>query len=220
MVKLRLIFILILLILPGIACQLFSPADDNAELTRIAGDVLATITAQAPVQETARAIPDTLPVPSGPIVVTLKPDGSGDYPNLETAVTALPAGSTVLLDPGIYILKGQLDIVNSLSLTGAGMDLTTIQGNNGALIDFDGPGDFNAEGITFQYGGTTKANVVEIKDGNIQIINCRFTDGVYDKTEDLVERDYLPMETPAVWSATVFLKTTACMVSTFTRTLT
>lgn len=48
--KIRLALMLILLTLPGIACQLSSPVDNNAELTRIAGEVLATVTAQAVVE--------------------------------------------------------------------------------------------------------------------------------------------------------------------------
>jgi len=69
--------------------------------------------------------------------VQIGPDGTGDYPDLETAVGAVVSGTTIVLAPGTYILDKPLDIEKSLRLAGAGMDQTEIVSESaGSVIQF------------------------------------------------------------------------------------
>ncbi|MBU1877481.1 MAG: right-handed parallel beta-helix repeat-containing protein, partial [Chloroflexi bacterium] len=127
------------------------------------------------------------PVATQPSVSTLRvaPDGSGDYPTLAAAVAAAPAGATIQLAAGTYNLTQPLDVAKPLRLTGAGMDATSVVGQTGEyVVRFTGPGTLTAEGITFRYAGTTWARVMVIKDGEVDLVRCRFTGAVRDSATE------------------------------------
>ena len=135
---------------------------------------------------TATVVPTIAPTatPSGPVTVRVAPDGSGDYAGLEEAIEAVPAGSTIQLDAGTYVLASALEIDKSLALLGEGMDQTFVTGTAGEqMILFVGPGTFSAEGITFRFEGTDWARVMKIKDAEIDIARCRFTGAVWGEKD-------------------------------------
>jgi len=172
MIKKRLLLWFVLIFaLPALACSLFQTQDLDATATFIAGEIFATMTAEAPT---------VTPTP-----VHVAEDGSGDYPGLEEALAAVPPESTILLDPGTYRLKHKLEIDKTISLRGAGMDQTIVVGDDATyVIRFTGPGTFTLQGITLRYEGTPWANVVSVKDGDIDFSDCSFTGGIYDDNEN------------------------------------
>jgi parallel beta-helix repeat protein len=120
------------------------------------------------------------PTPSEPVTVRLAPDGSGDYPSLEAAVEAVPDGSTLNFDAGIYRLTEPLEINKSLHLLGAGRDKTEIVSEaEGYVVRFSSDGLFTAEDITFRHKSDTPADVVVMQGGEVTFAHCRFTGGTW-----------------------------------------
>jgi len=201
LVKKRLLLIFVLVFtLPALACSLFQTQDLDATATFVAGEIFATMTAEVPTVTPTPTItitptPTDTPTPTYTATVTptetdtptpvhVAADGSGDYPSLEEALAAVPPESTILLDPGTYRLKHKLEIDKTISLRGAGMDQTIVVGNDATyVIRFTGPGKFTLQGITLRYEGTPWANVVSVKDGDIDFSDCSFTGGVFDGNE-------------------------------------
>jgi len=142
-----------------------------------------------PVPPTATPTPTPVPTPTvpptptatpEPVSVRVAPNGSGDYPSLEAAVDAVPAGSTIVLDPGIYQLVEPLDIGKKLRLVGAGMDQTEIVSQvEGYVMRFSGDGPFTVKDITFRHQGTAAADVVVVRGGFVTFDRCRFTGAVH-----------------------------------------
>jgi len=138
---------------------------------------------------TATALPTGTPtleptyVP-GSVTVRVAPDGSGDYPSLEAAVDAMPAGATIMLAPGAHRLPKPLDIATPLRLVGAGMDQTFVVGTTGGyVVQFIGPGAFAAQEITFRCEGTAPSNGMVVQDGDVDLYRCRFTGAVRYEAE-------------------------------------
>jgi parallel beta-helix repeat protein len=124
------------------------------------------------------ATPTFTPTPE-PVTVRLVPDGSGDYPSLEAAVDAVPTGTTITLEPGIYRLAEPLDIHQPLRLVGAGMNQTKIVSEaEGYVILFSGDGPFIVENITFRHEGEAMADVVVVEGGEVAFTRCLFTGAV------------------------------------------
>jgi len=130
---------------------------------------------------TPKATPTPMPTPTptrptGPVTVRVAPDGSGDYPTIQEAVDAVAPGSTIYLNAGTYRLP-KLSVTKSLSLLGAGMDLTEIILEQ-ETATFRGEGLFIVEDITFRQQRDSW-NVVWVEGGEIAFRRCRFTGG-YD----------------------------------------
>ena len=173
-----LVWIVLAVTLPALACALPFTTSPEDTASQIAADIYATATAEAALPANDAQLP-------GPSTVHIAADGSGDYPSLEEALAAVPPESTILLDPGTYRLKHKLEIDKTISLRGAGMDQTIVVGDDATyVIRFTGPGKFTLQGITLRYEGTPWANVVSVQDGDIDFSDCSFTGGVYDDNED------------------------------------
>jgi parallel beta-helix repeat protein len=163
--------------------QKTAPPAITQVVTSVPAEVVTHVVTNTP-EPTPTILPTDTPIP-GPVTVRVAPDGSGDYANLEAAVEAVPSGSTILLDTGTFQLEASLEISKSLSLRGAGMDETFITGTEGdEVVLFSGPGFFAAEGITFRYEGSLRARVVTVKDGEIDVVRCRFTGGIWNEEEE------------------------------------
>jgi parallel beta-helix repeat protein len=142
--------------------------------------VMTVVVTSAP-EATATATITSMP---GPLTARVAPDGSGDYTSLEEAVGAMPAGSTIVLDPGTHRLAHSLEVDKSLTFRGAGMDQTFVVGTEGEqMLLFTGPGAFAAQDITFRYEGTAWAGVMSVEGGEVDITRCRFTGGVWSEEE-------------------------------------
>jgi parallel beta-helix repeat protein len=109
------------------------------------------------------------------IMIHLEADGSGDYSTLEKAIQHIAEGGTINLGAGTYRLSQPLEINKSISLIGVGMDQTIIAATTQYhVIDFSGEGPFVLQGLTVQLEGGGKANVVQVKNGEINFSDCRF----------------------------------------------
>lgn len=126
---------------------------------------------------TPRPTPSRTPTrPAGPTMVWLEADGSGDYPDLATAVQDLHAGSTIVLGSGTFILDQPLTIDKSLSLLGQGMDRTRITSRAGGyVLRFKGSDTFVMEDLTVAHESSEPADVVQVEGGDMSFTGCRFT---------------------------------------------
>jgi len=106
--------------------------------------------------------------------VRVAPDGSGDAPDLASALAAIAPGGAILLEAGEHILGGPLLIEAPVTLRGMGSGQTTVIGESRPeLLRFTGPGHLTLEGITFRYEGTEGADGLVVEGGTIS-----FTDVV------------------------------------------
>lgn len=115
-------------------------------------------------------------LPTEDLGIHLSADGSGDYPDLETAVAEVEAGETINLAGGTFRLEETLVIDKSIALVGAGRDKTIIISSaEGNVLRFIGDGKYTLEGITVQHDGTLPANVIRVDNGEINFSNCHLT---------------------------------------------
>ncbi|MDW8079922.1 MAG: serine/threonine-protein kinase, partial [Thermoguttaceae bacterium] len=96
--------------------------------------------------------------PDSPIRISC--DGSGDFPSLAEAVAVAAPGQEILLGPGTHRLTAPLEITRGVRIRGAGMDRTRVVGvAEGFVLRLNGPGFFELQDISFEYGGDKGANV-------------------------------------------------------------
>ena len=158
--------------------------------------VVVTNTPEPTPEATSTATPTTTPLPTatppptvtptpGPTTVVISADGSGDYASLAEAVAAVPPGSTIQLAAGTHLVAEALEIGQSLTLAGAGMDTTEIVSTAGEyVIYFAGPErQLTLRDVTVRYAGTDWANVLVVNDAEIDIAHCRFTGGIWNDEE-------------------------------------
>jgi parallel beta-helix repeat protein len=145
---------------------------------------LLVIACQAPqMMFSQMAEPTVTPTPSN--IFRIAPDGSGDFASLEVAVADAPFGAILELDAGTYYLSVTLEISQTMTIHGAGMDTTTIIFDKGdSVLMATGPSDLTLDGITFQHNGDVANNVADIKDVRLTVSDCRFTGGVWDETDN------------------------------------
>lgn len=110
--------------------------------------------------------------------------------DLATVVAGAPAGAILDLQAGTFKVTG-LVIDKSLSLVGAGVGKTIIEGQPGLstpslqsasafgnpVLYVDG-GTFSMKGVTVEYTGTAESDVAVIQNAKVNISNSRFTGGV------------------------------------------
>jgi len=112
--------------------------------------------------------------------ININADSSGDYVNLDKAVEAADFGDTIVLSEGEHWLDYPLVINKSIQLIGAGSDTTLLmcQGKD-CVVEFEGPGIFQANGIAFWHDGKAWADVVRVSGGKVAFKACRFTGGTW-----------------------------------------
>lgn len=133
----------------------------------------ATVPDQADPPTELPVIPTPTTEASG---IRLVADGSGDYPDLETAINKAETGETVFLEAGTYRINKVLEIEKSVAIVGAGIDETIITSSvTGAVLHFTGNGSYTLSGVTVQHEGDLPAHVVLVENGEIDFYNCRFT---------------------------------------------
>ena len=112
--------------------------------------------------------------------IRLAEDGSGDVPDLASALLAAPPGTAILLGPGTYTLAHSITVTNAVTLIGPGADQTEVVADTpGHLVHFLGEGPFALDGITFRQTGSEAADVVVMDGGQVHVSACRFTGGVW-----------------------------------------
>ena len=150
-------------------------------------DLIRDLTTQVeytPAQEQSTPIPPTA-TPDFPRTVRLNADGSGDYPRIEAAVEALPAGSTIMLSSGDYYLTSRIGTRKSISIIGTGPEQTRIfTSTQYGAIRFDGPGEFNLQKVSVEYKGSTQGHVIEIVDAGFSLDECIVKGGIHSEAEN------------------------------------
>ncbi|HVA89459.1 MAG TPA: right-handed parallel beta-helix repeat-containing protein [Chloroflexota bacterium] len=118
--------------------------------------------------------PIVLPNPD-PGVARVRVDGTGTYPDLETATRLASPGTTILLDAGLHRLQQALVVRQDLTLIGAGKESTIIGcAKPGYVVRFEGPGQFAARDLTFEHQGDQVADTVVVVGGTVLLERCRF----------------------------------------------
>lgn len=104
----------------------------------------------APENSKCQTLVGALPVacpPSVPVSFLVKPDGSGDYPTIQTAVNAAWSGDTILLTDGVFTGPGNYNI----QLGGWWPKAVTIRSQSGnpqnCIIDLEGGTGQNRKGF-------------------------------------------------------------------------
>ena len=112
--------------------------------------------------------------------VYVYPDGSGDYPTLEAAVTDVGPGTTIHLSPGTFQLARQVVIERSVTLAGAGMTQTVVSwSGEGAALSVRDAAEVGVDGIHFSHQGSQASNTVVVDGAEVGFSDCRFTGGVH-----------------------------------------
>lgn len=113
--------------------------------------------------------------------ITMNPNGTGDFVDLELAVTALAENGTLYLQPGEYKLQKPLIISKPLILRGGGMNTTCIScSSEEFVVMIKSNKSFEASGVHFKHTGELAASVLLINNSEINIWGCRFDGAVTD----------------------------------------
>ena len=122
--------------------------------------------------------PTTTPPPSQARDVWVKADGTGDFPTLEAAVTALGPGSTIHLGVGTFALTKTLTVDFSLKVMGAGWQTgKTLVTCPDTVVAMTGA-RFVAENVRFVSTSTGKSsNVLKADDADVELRSCYFSGG-------------------------------------------
>jgi len=188
-----LLLVALMLLLPTLACSLSQP-DVDATATYEAAEAYATQTAEAkegdgadedsaetlkPKGEQATRTPEPVEQDEGPVTVSVKADGSGDYATLEAAMLGVPEGSTIVLDGGSFVLTEPIDRTASVTLEGAGMDTTEVScAAPGFVVHFGGGGSFSVRNMTLRHEGSAEADVLWVDDGEVKLESVRVSGAV------------------------------------------
>lgn len=130
----------------------------------------STATTRPPI--VSPTLPPTLVTPQ---TLTINPDNTGDFATLPEAVEAASPGSVLNIAAGTYTLAAPLEIDKPLTLSGAGMELTTIVSSSPeAVMRYTGEGRLEVRGITFRHEGDAEADVVYADRGEVLFDSCVF----------------------------------------------
>ncbi len=118
--------------------------------------------------------PTSTPKPS----IELNADGTGDYPDLPSAIQAARAGDSIFMEEGMYILNEPLIIEKAITLVGEGVEKTIVSSlAEGEVLKFNGKGPFTLKHISFKSGNEEIADGVVVESGDIDFQNCSFNGG-------------------------------------------
>ena len=99
------------------------------------------------------------------------------FDDLEKSINDADDGAVLFLAAGDYRLSSTISIQKSISLIGAGQTKTHVFSRAGtALMSFKN-GELHLKGIDFVHTGKQKADVLDVKDAQIDIEDCRFAGG-------------------------------------------
>ena len=99
------------------------------------------------------------------------------FDDLEKSINDADDGAVLFLAAGDYRLSNTISIQKSISLIGAGQTKTHVFSRASvALMSFKN-GELHLKGIDFVHTGKQKADVLDVKDAQIDIEDCRFAGG-------------------------------------------
>jgi parallel beta-helix repeat protein len=112
--------------------------------------------------------PEIVPVPKTKTV---------GFKDLEQSIANAEDGAVLFLAAGEYKLLSTINIQKSISLIGAGQAQTRISSSASVAVMGFRSAQLHLKGISFVHTGTQKADVLDIKDAQIEIEDCRFSGG-------------------------------------------
>ena len=105
-----------------------------------------------------------------------------DMPTLEGAVEKARAGDIIELPAGEYRLQKPLVVGKSLTLRGAGAARSKVRCEaEGWVLRLEGKGRWQLEGLTWEHGGESWADVVVVEGGELEMRGCVCRGGVQDE---------------------------------------
>jgi len=117
--------------------------------------------------------------------VSISSDGSGDFATLDEAIEAAPPNSIIVLGEGQFDLSESHLIEKSLTIQGAGSNLTTISKSSGGspIILFKGE-KLIVRGISIKRAGEFASDIMTINGGEADFEDCNISGGATseDKT--------------------------------------
>jgi parallel beta-helix repeat protein len=112
-----------------------------------------------------------------PEVIALPKIKTVGFNDLAQSIANAEDGAVLFLAAGEYKLLSTIKVQKSISLIGAGQALTRISSSASvALMSFK-TAELHLKGIGFVHTGKQKADVLDIKDAQIKIEDCRFSGG-------------------------------------------
>ena len=87
-------------------------------------------------------------IPCAGTTITLKADGSGDYPTIQAAIDDANDGDTIIVSPGIYTGDGNRDI----DFKGKAVTVKSQEGPESCIIKCEGSEETPHRGFTFKRG--------------------------------------------------------------------
>ena len=110
--------------------------------------------------------------------VSISSDGSGDFATLDEAIEAVPPNSTIILGEGQFDLSKSHLIEKSLTIQGAGSNLTTISKSSSGspIILFKGE-QLTIRGLSIERTGEFASNIIHINGGEASLDDCKISGG-------------------------------------------
>jgi parallel beta-helix repeat protein len=114
------------------------------------------------------------------VLITVSPDGTGDFSTIAEAIAAAPEDAELLLSAGRHVLTESLRIERPINLIGAGMDSTYVVYDGAGwvvifcLVDHQRAA---VRGITFAHEGDAPGDVVLCVGATCDFRACRFAGG-------------------------------------------
>ena len=109
-----------------------------------------------------------------PLTLKINADGSGDLATLEEALAFAAGGSTIELSAGEFIVVQTLDIDRPLTISGAGMEQTTILSEApSAAVNYEGDGPLALRDLTITHRGGFAADIISVRSGLLDLADCR-----------------------------------------------
>lgn len=103
------------------------------------------------------------------------PNPPGTPCGLESAITEVHDGDTILLGAGTYHLNASLCVRHSITIRGQGPDHSRLV-CNGMVVRYAEGGEWELAGLTLE-NSSYVGNVVEVSDGKLTVRQCRLTKG-------------------------------------------
>jgi parallel beta-helix repeat protein len=125
------------------------------------------------VEQVFKLEPEIIPVPKTKTVA---------LNDLERTIANADDGAVLFLAAGDYKLLSTVKVQKSISLIGEGQTLTRISSSVGVAVMAFKTGQLHLKDISFSYTGKQKADVLDIKDAQIDIEDCRFSGGYTPET--------------------------------------
>lgn len=118
------------------------------------------------------------PIPTPPKPVPPAPKSSGlRVSSVEELIQQAKQGGRIELLPGTYTLTQTLVLAGDVELVGQSRDQVFLHGLDRAVLRYTGGGSFKARSLSFVQKGASMGDGVVVEAGNIELVNCRFSEG-------------------------------------------